>query len=107
MSDTLPQADLEVLAGVTERLRNEKGWASFVTFDGLLRDWSVLVSRLEREYDTSIYEYANDLDTREILEEVLGSAPVDLRPRLAATLRRLDNRFMGATRPVDHPVAGR
>lgn len=107
MSGTLRQADREALARITERLRGENGWANFVTFDRLLQDWSVFVSSLEVGYDTSIYEYANDLDTRAILEAVLSAAPAEIRSRAVTTLQPLDAKFMGATRLARHPVAAR
>jgi hypothetical protein len=64
--------------------------------NALLRDWSALVTAVERGYDDSIYEYTNDLSVRDRLAGIEG-------PELA----ELDRRFEAATEPAARPLGER
>ena len=44
------------------------------TLGALLRGWADLVTRVERGYDDSIYEYTNDLSVRDRLERLVQGA---------------------------------
>jgi hypothetical protein len=48
--------------------------ASDVTLMGLLGSWSDLVEAVETGYEDSVYEYANDVDSRAILDRVAAAA---------------------------------
>ena len=63
----------------------------------LLRDWSNLVTEVERGYDDSIYEYTNDLSVRDRLADVAAAAGPGLRAKLDRALAEDDRRFAAAT----------
>jgi len=63
----------------------------------MLRRWSDFVTRAERGYDDSIYEYTNDLSVRDRLERVVRSAGPGLRAALEGGLADDDRRFEAAT----------
>jgi hypothetical protein len=49
----------------------------------------------------TLEDYENDLDARELLEQVLRSSGPKRRDELAAQLRSVDQRFVTATAPSD------
>ena len=70
----------------------------------LLRDWSDLVTEVERGYDDSIYEYTNDLAVRKRLDEVVTGAGPGLRAQLEGALAEDDRRFIAATEQAARPL---
>jgi hypothetical protein len=70
----------------------------------LLRDWSDLVTQVERGYDDSIYEYTNDLSVRGRLDEIAAGAGAGLRAKLEAALAEDDRRFAAATEESARPL---
>jgi hypothetical protein len=62
----------------------------------MLRRWSDFVTRVERGYDDSIYEYTNDLCVRDRLERVVQAA--------GAKLAEDDRRFEAATEESARPL---
>jgi hypothetical protein len=78
-----------------------------VTFIGLLSSWRGLVEQVEEGYDESVYEYANDVDSRRILGRVAESASERPRETLLAWLRPWDERFEAATVRAAAPFHGR
>jgi hypothetical protein len=74
------------------------------SFGGMLRGWSDLVTRVERGYDDSIYEYTNDLSVRDLLERVVQGAGPGLRAKLEAALAEDDRRFEAATEEGARPL---
>jgi len=47
-----------------------------------LATWCSFVERVERGYSDSIYEYTNDLSSRDLLEELLAKAPESAKAKL-------------------------
>jgi hypothetical protein len=68
------------------------------TLNGLIRGWRELVEQVEAGYDSSIYEYFNDLHVRAMLQSVIDGAPA-IRAWVQAEIAQLDERFQAATRP--------
>lgn len=78
-----------------------------VTFYGLLDSWRGLVEQVERGYDESVYEYANDVDSRKILERIARAAPEDAQDALLSWLIPWDERYDRATVRATAPFHGR
>jgi hypothetical protein len=74
---------------------------------GLLDSWSGLVQEVEFGYEESVYEYANDVDLRAILDRVGGSASPEAREALLRWLRPWDERYETATLRAAAPFHGR
>ncbi|MEU6235951.1 hypothetical protein [Kitasatospora sp. NPDC047058] len=93
-------------AAVGERLRR-RGWRAAFTVTEMVDDWAWLVGAVERGYDDSVDEYANDLYCRNWLHEawlLLDDHIVAIRtPRI----RELDERFLAATVDDDGLALGR
>ena len=64
----------------------------------LVRKWEAFVDEVERGYELTIYDYENDLDTRDTLERLAVAVPGDLAGRLREALAPADERFRQATR---------
>ena|ERR1043165_1163017 len=75
-----------------------------ITLDKLLRAWNKLVMEVENGYSDSIYEYENDLASRELLQEILLQAPPSLYGKLMNVLQPLDDRFKEATRAIQRSL---
>lgn len=75
------------------------------TLGELLTEWAVFVARLEIGYDDSIYDYLDDLATRDLLQQIMDTASLTLRQKLASALQSWDVRFTQATHTVDDTQA--
>ena len=75
-----------------------------ITLHQLINDWARFVVTVERGYEDSIYEYANDLSTRDLIQAILDKAPSRLRGKLLAWIEPWDRRFFASTKPVDKSV---
>ena len=65
---TFDSHDLQQLE-LTTRMFSER--AKFrIDLSYLLNSWSKFVHRVERGFDDTIYDYRNDLDTRDLLDEI-------------------------------------
>lgn len=62
----------------------------------LLGNWETFVRDVESGYSLTIYDYENDLSTRDLLEEVM-TAGSSIRRKLADLIGPLDERFKAAT----------
>jgi hypothetical protein len=74
------------------------------TVGSLLRDWALLVRKIETGYGDSIYEYENDLVARDRLQTLLDKAPEDIARELLLDVNPLDLRFEQATDPTRKPL---
>lgn len=74
------------------------------SLDAMLRRWSDFVTRVERGYDDSIYEYTNDLSVRDRLGRVAEGAGPGLRAKLDGALADDDRRFEAATEDSARPL---
>lgn len=99
-----PAAD--ELEGVVRGFRNAGRVARHVSLIRLLDSWRRLVDEVEKGYEDSIYEYANDVDSRVILERVIETASSEPAEELRRWLRSWDERFEAATVRAPSPVHG-
>jgi hypothetical protein len=88
-------------------LRRSQRLAAHVTFKGLLGGWEELVTEVETGYELPVYEYANDVSSRDILDRVIARATPELGEMLTAWLAPLDARFEAATVKSTSPFHGR
>jgi hypothetical protein len=70
----------------------------------MLGRWSRFVTRVERGYDDSIYEYTNDLSVRDRLERVIVGAGPGLRAKIEGRVAADDRRFEAATEESARPL---
>jgi hypothetical protein len=70
----------------------------------ILGTWSAFVQEIERGYKLTIYDYANDLMTRDLLDEIIERLPPRVRDELAADVEQWDDRYRLATRPWSVPI---
>jgi len=85
-------------------MTSEARVARGLSLQDLLTTWTRFVTEVETGYRRSIYEYADDLSVRDILQEIIDQGAESLRGKLTAWLKPWDGRFMGATRPVVNPL---
>jgi hypothetical protein len=97
-------AELEV---IVTQMRNGGQVAQHVSLRSLLDSWRGLVEKVEVGYAESVYEYANDVDSRKILERVAASARPQAREALIRWLRPWDRRYEQATVKASAPFHGR
>lgn len=86
------------LASLSERAKHQ------FSLNRLLQQWSYFVSRVEQGYEETIYEYINDLSSRDALEEVLLKVPPSLSEKLLVLIQPLDERFNNVTQEVERPL---
>ena len=63
----------------------------------LLLGWKKLVGEIEQGYRLTIYDYTNDLGTRDLLNYLSRNLPTELSRRIEAALEDADSRFRAAT----------
>lgn len=74
------------------------------SLDAMLHRFSDFVTRVQRGYDDSIYEYTNDLTVRDRLQRVVQGARPGLRAKLERALAEGDRRFEAATEESARPL---
>jgi hypothetical protein len=72
---------------------------------GLIEDWSGFVLQVERGYELGDYDYANDLDIRELIHQILATVPM-IREQVLRIVAPWDERFKGATVVAYEPRGG-
>ena len=75
-----------------------------MTIESLVTAWARFVEAVERGYELSIYEYANDLAVRDLLDMVISQVPDRLGNVLRAQLEQLDDRYRLATKSSPRPL---
>jgi hypothetical protein len=89
---TQQQAELDRIGD----LLRDDGWSSFVTVNGLLRNWSQLSAEVP-DYPGTIDDYTNDLTSRDGLEMALQRCSPALRPLLQDRVESSDARYRSGT----------
>ena len=87
-----------LLASLSERAKYP------LSLNDLLERWKNFVHQVEQGYQHSIYEYTNDLSTRDLLEEILLGVPSALHDKLANIIAPPDKRFFDSTLEVARPL---
>ena len=77
-----------------------------LTLYQLIDKWSQFGSDLEMGYFFLIYDYQNDLSTREILQEIIAMAPESIQEKILRELLPIDKRFQQLTREMPYPILG-
>ncbi len=78
-----------------------------ITLHQLINDWARFVTAVERGYEDSIYEYTNNLSTRDLIQAILDKAPSQLRGKLLSVIEPWDRRFLASTQAVEQSVMSR
>jgi hypothetical protein len=78
-----------------------------LSLDGLIDRWGCFAVQVEQGYNLTIYDYTDDLSTRDLLEDILNQVPAPLRKRLLAQIEAWDNRFRQATTESERPLRPR
>ena len=102
----LGQEGARALRQLVDEQRARRGFADHVTADSLIGVWEWLVDEVERGYDDVIEEYANDLSSRAILDDLLAVAPAQLARTIRTWSDPLDRRFLDATTRAEKPFHG-
>jgi hypothetical protein len=89
-----------LLAEASERAKHP------VTLELLLERWTNFVTAVEGGYADSIYEYTNDLATRDLIERIARAAPETVGRKIDAAVAPIDERFLAVTRVASRPVPG-
>ena len=67
------------------------------TLDNLVYSWLDFVERVDNGYGATLNDYANDLDGRQMLSDLLPRLPDPIRLKLAELLRPWDELFLTYT----------
>jgi hypothetical protein len=65
--------------------------------EGLVAAWEQFASAIGRGYGLGLHDYLNDLDGRQLIEEVLAVVPAGISPELHERLHHADARFQRHT----------
>lgn len=76
-----------------------------VTLETLLTRWERFVGEIERGYALTGYDYADDLNTRDLIREVIDGVMPSAREKLQQTIQPIDDRFRQSTRDLDRPLS--
>jgi hypothetical protein len=98
------QQDRRYLDEILQQMSGEAGFQ--VTLELLLQRWRRFVKEVERGYEDSIYEYTNDLSTRELLARIVYGLTEEGQQALMTVLKPLDDRFLFATKETEHALIG-
>ena len=99
--DTQLSADeLRNINAALVSLARVRDWA-IGDVERLLEDWFRVVNAVVQGYSSTIYEYQNDLDGRQILQELIIVLPRHYGLKLNSILRTWDDRFRHATKETD------
>ena len=96
----LSDEDVALASEVTDRLRLKDGWADFVSLPYLLGCWPRIVESTVG-YGGTIEEYWNDLDARNLLQDVIDELPAKTANQLEEILEPWDEVFRKRT--IDSP----
>jgi hypothetical protein len=95
--DVTPEEAEMIASALTRKNARARSLAELVV------GWDDFVERVERGYSLTIYDYTNDLGTRNLLEHLCHSVTSELARRIRAELKDTDERFRSAT--VEYPRA--
>jgi hypothetical protein len=85
-----------MLEPVLSSLSRKAGYT--LTLPLLLERWENFVSEVEVGYGDSIYEYMNDLTTRDLLQKIVDNCPIALHSRLVEAIQIWVDRFRKVTK---------
>jgi len=91
----LTEAEIESITNIHTTRRQVVKYDQ--TLEGLLEDWRCQVDEIERGYRDTIYEYTNDVRSRQVLDDLIQKCPKRIRTKLLELLGPLDDRFLELT----------
>jgi hypothetical protein len=75
-----------------------------LTLDSLVEIWKNFVHEVEEGYPGSIYDYTNDLSTRDILQIIIDQCSSPIREKILSVISNWDSQFIKATWELDRPL---
>ncbi len=75
-----------------------------ISLDSLLENWSNIVGSVESGYQYTIYDYTNDLSTRDLIACICNKSPRTLQKKLEFIIEPLDQRFKNVTHSLSKPL---
>lgn len=93
---------------VRDYLRN-KGCAKHVVeggLEGLTKDWEETAASVVQGYPLGLDDYLNDMDGRQLLEEVLAISGVATKAKYKRRVRRADDEIRKVLAPTRHCIWG-
>jgi hypothetical protein len=100
----LTSTEEEGLKTALQEIQRRTSARQSVTLDRLIQKWSTFVKEVEDGYKLSIYDYANDLCTRDVLDDLIELVPETVRDDIRATLASWDDRYRLATKHSSAPL---
>jgi hypothetical protein len=86
-------------------LENKSRESAFnISLNGLINNWIYFIGQVIQGYEGCDYEYFNDLSNRDILEELLESAPYSLRDKIKKEIKGWDSKFKSSTYEINKPL---
>jgi hypothetical protein len=102
----LDPSDEELEELFAPQLRNFSATAHRqMTVNSLVQQWIRFVTKVEKGYDLTIYDYHNDLDTRGLIERLIVGGPEAAANKIRQRVEPWDRRFEAATTEVPYVVA--
>lgn len=77
-----------------------------ITLANLIKRWEQLVQEVQQGYSVSIYEYTNDLGSRDLLATTEAILSDDGKKKLSEFLLPVDDMFRRNTDPLPHSIGG-
>ncbi len=74
------------------------------TVKSLLNSWERFILIIKEGYDDSIYEYENDLSSRDLLQRIIDESTNPLHDKLIKIIGEMDEDFVKFTIKVNKPI---
>lgn len=87
----------ESIDSVLREFQGRAQWPTPLSVEGLVAQWAKFVELVESGYPFSVYDYDNDLGTRDLIGELLGRVDATARAELTSAVEPWDERFRFAT----------
>ncbi len=71
-----------------------------------LAKWRTLVSRVKSGYPLGIYDYTNELTSRDVLEQFSSHLTPSVQDKFLSRVQQIDQSFDNETEPTDVPLIG-
>lgn len=75
------------------------------TINSALDSWNKLVNEIEIGYPYDIFEYLNDLFSRNVIQDVIDTDPQPLTQQIILVVDEIDKRFFEYTHEITEPLS--
>jgi hypothetical protein len=75
-----------------------------ITLTKLFEDWTRFINMVEKGYVGSIYDYTNDLSTRNLIQTILSACTEKMYSKLITKLEPLDNHLKTVSKELKRPL---